>query len=107
MHWSLKKIGIVALTALTVVGGAIASSTSADARYRGGWGWRGGGWAGPAIVGGLALGALAASSYPGYGYYGGPHYGAYNGGYYGGCEIRRRVHYGPYGPVVRRVRVCY
>ena len=33
---------------------------------------------------------------------------AYDDGYYGGdCVLRRRVHYKPYGPVVRHERVCY
>ena len=115
---AMKKVGVVVLAALTVLGGAVVNSTSVDARpfhrgggwghhggfgHHGGWGhrggWHGGGWIGPAIVGGLALGALAAS--PHY-YGGGPYYG-----YGRGCVLERRVRHTPYGPVVRRVRVCY
>jgi hypothetical protein len=81
----------------------LATSTDAEARWRG-HGWhRGGGWVGPAIVGGLAIGALAASR-PYYGYdYGYPAYG-----YYDGCIRNRVVGYTYYGrPIVRRVNVCY
>jgi hypothetical protein len=86
---------------------------SADAR---GWGHGGRGFGvGAGIATGLAFGALGAGyaygGYPGYGYgYGGyPGYGAYayDADYGGGCELRRRVRYTPYGPVVRHVRVCY
>jgi hypothetical protein len=106
MHTALKKFGVAAVAAVSLAGATLVTSTSAEARYfHRGWG---GGWAGPAIVGGLALGALAASR-PYYGYgYGPGYYGAYGDGYYGGdCVLRRRVHYTPYGPVVRHVRVCY
>jgi hypothetical protein len=102
----VRKLGVAALTAGTVLATSIAGSTSADAR------WRGGGWIGPAIVGGLVLGAFAASrpyaygygyGYPAYGYgYYGPHYA-----YAGPCHWQRRVRYTPWGPVVRRVRVCH
>ena len=100
MHALFRKVGIAAVAALSLVGGTLAASSSAEARYYG-HGWHGGGWAGPAIVGGLALGALAASR-P---YYGG--YGAY--GAYGDGFIRNRVvGYTPYGrPIVRAVNVCY
>ena len=116
MHTAWKKFGAAAVAALSLAGATLATSTSAEALYfhRG---WGGGSrpyslerlvWTGPAIVGGLALGALAASR-PYYGYgYGPGYYGAYSDGYYGGdCVLRRRVHYTPYGPVVRHVRVCY
>src|SRR3954452_1420628 len=104
---SMKKLGFAALAVATIAGSTLSTTGTADAR---GWGHRGGGWGGgwggPAVVGGLALGALAAGSAYGYGY--GPRYGAYayDEGY-GGCELRRRVRYTPYGPVVRHVRVCY
>jgi len=103
MRLLFKKVGIAALTALSLVGATLAASSTAEARYyHRGWG---GGWVGPAIVGGLALGALAASSPYYYGGYGG--YGAY--GYYGdGCIRNRVVGYTPYGrPIVRPVNVCY
>ncbi|HWL31712.1 MAG TPA: hypothetical protein VNQ50_06220 [Xanthobacteraceae bacterium] len=110
MNASWRKVGVAALAALTIGGATIATSSTAEARWRGGgWGYRGG-WVGPAVVGGLALGALAASR-PVYGYgYGYPAYGYYGGGYYGGgCTLRRRVvGYNPWGrPIVRAVRVCY
>jgi hypothetical protein len=109
----VKKIGMALLAAATIAGSVAATTTSAEARWGHG-GWRGGGFGvGAGIATGLAVGALGAGyaygGYPyGYGY--GPGYGAYayDDGYYGGdCVIRRRVHYGPYGPVVRHVRVCY
>ncbi len=66
---------------MSVAGATLATSSDAEARWRGGRG--GWGWAGPAIVGGLALGAIAASRPYAYGY-GYPAYG------YDGC-IRNRV----------------
>ncbi len=65
-----------------VIGGGLASvatTSPAEAHWRGGWG----GW-GPGLAGGLVAGAviggLASSAYaPGYGYYGGPY--AYDYGY--------------------------
>ena len=103
MRTGIKKIGVAAVAALSLLGATLAVSSTAEARYyHRGWG---GGWAGPAIVGGLALGALAASR-P---YYGGYGYGAYGGYYDDGCYLRRRVvGYTPWGrPIVRAVRVCY
>jgi len=32
---------------------------------------------------------------------------AYRAYAYGDCYMKRRVHYTPWGPVVRRARVCY
>lgn len=99
MRTTIKKVTIASLSALTLAGGILASSTSAEARYYGHH--RGGGWVGPAVVGGLALGALAASRpYYGYGY------GAY--GYDDGCLRRRIVGHTVYGrPIFRTVNVCY
>jgi hypothetical protein len=98
MRTAIKKAAIATLAALTLAGGALATSTSAEARYYGHHRW-GGGWAGPAIVGGLALGALAASR-PYYGY------GAY--AYDDGCLRRRIVGHTYYGrPIFRTVNVCY
>jgi hypothetical protein len=108
MNASWKKVGVAALAALTIGGATIATSSTAEARWRGGGWHRGGGWVGPAIVGGLALGALAATR-PAYGYgYGYPAYGYYGGGY-DGCYLQRRVvGYTQWGrPIVRPVRVCY
>jgi hypothetical protein len=126
---SFKKIGLAALAVATIAGSTMAMTDMAGARGfgrgGGGGGFRGGGGGGfhgggfrggrgfgigAGVATGLAIGALGA----GYGYsrygYGYPAYGAYgyDDGYYGGdCVLRRRVHYTPYGPVVRHVRVCY
>jgi hypothetical protein len=63
---------------------SVATTSPAEAHWRGGWG----GW-GPGIAGGLVAGAviggIASSAYgsgPNYGYYGGPGYDG--AGYYGG-----------------------
>src|SRR3954467_9926405 len=109
---SLKKLGIAVVAVATIAGSTFAMTDTAEARgwgHHGGFGGRGFG-VGAGIATGLAFGALGAGyaygGYPGYGY--GPGYGAYayDAGY-GGCELRRRVRYTPYGPVVRHVRVCY
>ena len=101
MAKTLKKVGVAVLAALSIAGATLATTTSAEARYFGhGWHRGGGwGWGGPAFVGGLALGALATRPYYASAY---PVYGAY-----GDCVVERRVRHTPYGPVVRRVRVCY
>jgi hypothetical protein len=120
MRTIAKKLGIAAVAALSLAGATLATSDTAQARpwgghqFRGG-GWHGGGWyrggagwVAPALIGGLALGALAASTTYGYGYgygYGYPTYVVDDD--YGGCYLKRRVRYTPFGPVVRRVRVCY
>ncbi len=118
--FSGKKLLAAGLAIATIAGSTVAMTDTANARgwgHGGGWGygggWRGGGFrggrgfgVGAGLATGLAIGALGA----GYGYYGyGPGYGAYayDDGYYGDCVLRRRVHYTPYGPVVRHVRVCY
>ena len=107
---SIKMIGMAALAALTIAGSIVATTTDAEARYRGGGGFRGGyggGYGGgyrgygigAGIATGLAIGALGA----GYGYGYGPGYG-----YYGGCIRNRVVGYTYYGnPIVRAVNVCY
>jgi len=76
---------VVAVAAIGVA--ALATSSTADARWGGGWGWRGGwGWGpGPFVAGAVIGGALAAPYYYCYGY--GPYYpyGPYP--YYGpGCR---------------------
>jgi hypothetical protein len=97
MSNAIKKTAIASLAALTLAGGVLATSTSAEARWYGHRGW-GGGWAGPAIVGGLALGALAASRPYGYGAY----------AYDDGCLRRHVVGHTVYGrPIFRTVNVCY
>jgi hypothetical protein len=96
MRTWIKKVGIAGLAAVSVAGATLATSSDAEARWRGGRGW---GWAGPAIVGGLALGALAASRPYAYGY------PAYD---YDGCIRNRVVGYNAWGrPIVRPVNVCY
>jgi hypothetical protein len=99
----MKKLGLTALVALTIVASVAATATDADARGRGGFrgGHRGGFGIGAGIATGLALGAI-----------GGAYYGGYGPGYYGygydGCIRRRVVGYTSYGrPIVRRVNVCY
>jgi hypothetical protein len=111
-----KKLGITAVAALSLAGATLATSSTEPARPWGGHHWHGGGfhaggwhrgglrWAAPAFIGGVALGALAARPYYAYDY---PTYVVYEDDDYGGCYLKRRVRYTPYGPVVRRVRVCY
>jgi hypothetical protein len=68
---------LTALVAVAAIGGAaIVTSSTADARWGGGWGWRGGwGWGpGPFVAGALLGGALAAGAAAPY-YYGGYGYG--------------------------------
>jgi hypothetical protein len=107
---TFKKFGLAALAVATIAGSTIAMTDTADARGFGRGGFHGGrGFGiGAGVATGLALGALGAGyGYSRYGY--GPGYGAYayDGGYGGDCVLERRVRYTPYGPVVRRVRVCY
>ena len=77
----MKKIAMVAAMVGALGVGSVATTSPAEAHWRGGWG--------PGIAGGLIAGAViggvASSAYgwgPGYGYYGGPGY--YGAGYYGG-----------------------
>ena len=51
----LKRVGVPALAAVSLIGGTLAFSGSADARYYH-RGWRSGGLVGAAIVGGVAIG---------------------------------------------------
>jgi hypothetical protein len=72
----MRKILTALVAAVTIAGAAIATPTTADARWggRGHWhgGWHGGGWhGGGAFLGGLAAGAIiggAVAAAP-YGYY--------------------------------------
>ena len=108
----MKRAFLVLTTAATIGVTALASSSPAEAR------WRGGGW-GPGIAGGLigaaVIGGIASSAYaygPGYGYGGYPGYGYYDGyapayyggyapSYYGGYTTTYAPAY--YGPRYRRV----
>ena len=108
----MKRALLVLTTAATIGVTALASSSPAEAR------WRGGGW-GPGIAGGLigaaVIGGIASSAYaygPGYGYGGYPGYGYYDGyaatyyggyapSYYGGYTTTYAPAY--YGPRYRRV----
>lgn len=108
---SFRKSAVAALAVAAVAASTLAFPSSAEARWGGHGGWRGGGFGvGAGIATGLALGAATGAYYGGYGYpaygYGGYGAYAYDPGY-GGCEIRRRVRYTPYGPVVHHVRICY
>jgi hypothetical protein len=117
MRSYLKHIAVAALSAVTIAGASLVTSTDVQARpfgfHGGGWhggfhgGWRGGfhrGFRGPGFgpvfAGALAFGALASAPY----YY-------YGGGYpyYDDCGLRRRiVGYTAWGqPIVRLVRACY
>ena len=53
MRASLKKIGLAAVTALTVAGAAVVTAGSAQAQH---WHGHGGGGFGAGFVGGLAAG---------------------------------------------------
>jgi hypothetical protein len=103
MRKILTAVAVVVMLGLT----AVATSSPADAWWRGGWGWRGGGWGwrgggwgpGPfvagAVVGGAVVGGAYAATRPYYyGYY---PYGPYPSYY--GC---RRAWNGYYW-----VRACY
>jgi hypothetical protein len=99
----MKKILTALVAALAIGAMAVATSSTADARwYGGGWGWRGGGWGwgwgAPFVAGAVIGGALAAAPYYSgyYGYY--PQGYPYYPGYYG-C---RRVWNG-----WAWVRACY
>ena len=95
----MRKSLTALAAAATVAVGAIATPTTADAR----WGW----W-GPALLGGFAAGAIIGSAfarpyYYGYGYgypaygYGGYYAPAYYGGYYpaySGYSYAPRPYYG-------------
>jgi len=92
-----KKIAMAAIAICTIAGSIAATTTGAEARFRGHGGFYGGRGIGLGVASGLALGAYGA------GYYG------YGPGYYGGGCIRNRVvGYTAYGrPIVRPVNVCY
>ena len=108
----MKKLAVLSTAALIGLGSMAASTTDAEARWRG---HRGGGAVAAGIIGGLAAGALigaATNAYaaPSYGYAPSYSYGyapvAYD--YGGECIIERRRTVDPWGRViVRRVRTCY
>ncbi len=87
----MRKILTALVMAASLAAIAVGTSSSAEARWGGGWrggGWRGGGWgwgAGGFVAGALVGSALAAPYYYGYGPYGyyppPPYYGP-------GCRLR-------------------
>src|SRR5436190_23859149 len=96
---TMRKAIMALATVATIGCTALATTSPAEAYWRGG-GW--GGW-GPGLAAGLigaaVIGGIASSAYaygPGYGYYGYPGYG-YGGGYYGGGYAPAYYGYG-YAP---------
>jgi hypothetical protein len=96
----MKRLAVLSTAALLGVGSIAASTTEAEARWRGGWrhGWHGhhhhrGGAAAAGILGGLAAGALIGAAtnayaypaysygYPAYSYPAYSYYPAYGYGY--------------------------
>ena len=80
----MKKIAMSALMVGSLSLASVATTSPAEAHWRGGRGGWGPGIAG-SLVAGAVIGGLASSAYgwgPGYGYYGGPGY--YGAGYYSG-----------------------
>ena len=76
---------IMALATVATIGCTALATTSPAQAY-----WRGGGWGGwgpglaAGLIGAAVIGGIASSAYaygPGYGYYGYPGYGYYGGGY--------------------------
>jgi len=90
---------VIALAAATGIAVALAASTPAEARHRGGAVAAG-------IVGGLAIGALigAAASQPAYGYAPGP---VYYYEPYPRCYWQRELVWDGFAWRRTRVRVCY
>ena len=111
MRAALRKTVISAAAMLVIVGATVALPGTADARWGGHGGWRGGGWGWGGVGLGLGTGlALGLAAGPGWGYYSpygyGPYYGAY--GYGGDCVMRRRWVVNRFGHrVLRWVRTCY
>lgn len=110
MSTMIRKTATAAVAALALGSAIVASTTSADAYWRGRGGW--GAPVAAGIIGGLALGAIAAqASQPRYyaqpRYYEPPAYypvaepQAY-------CHVDRRPAYNAYGDFIgwRPVRVC-
>jgi hypothetical protein len=119
---SLRKIGVAALAALTIVGASLTASAPASARgfghggggggfhgggfhgggfHGGGFGGRGFGGRGFGVGAGLATGLAIGGLGYGYGY---PTYA--NNGYDGDCWIQRRVVYRYGHRVIVPVQVC-
>ena len=107
----MKKTLACLLAAATIALSIAATTTDADAYWRGRWGWRGGGWGwGPGIaagvIAGAAVGAIIATRPPGYVVYAGypqPLYGP-------GCYWASRPVFDAWGHVVgyagQPVQVC-
>lgn len=113
---SIRKVGVAALAAITIVGASLTATAPASARgfghgggfhgggfHGGGFGGRGFGGRGFGIGAGLATGLAIGGLGYGYGY-GYPAY-AYSG-YDGDCWIQRRVTYRYGHRVIVPVQVC-
>ena len=96
----MKKTALVLATVGALAVGTIATTTPAQAHWRGGFGW------GPGIAGGLLAGAviggIATSAY-GWGPYGYGYAPAYYGGYYGPYAYAPAYHAPAYGYRYHRV----
>jgi len=108
----MSRMSMIALAAALAVGSL---SMTVDAQARGGHGGGHGGHG--AHFSGGPHGFSGARGFGHRGYYGGRHFGYYRGyrpylyrpylyAGYGGCYRLRRV-WTAYGPVLRRVNVCY
>lgn len=90
----ITKIAAVSAAALTLTFASLATSTKAEAKWKGGWG--------PAIGLGIAGGILAGAAYAGSGYYG------YGPGYYVGGPVGCRwvARHDAWGNYRGSVKVC-
>lgn len=86
------KIAALAIASLTVVGGLAASSTQAEAKWKG---------AGIGFAAGALVGAGLAGAYGGYGYGYGPSYVTY-----APRHCRWVAQYNSWGHYIGRTRVC-
>lgn len=119
---SIRKVGVIAVAALTIVGASLMASVPASARgfgHGGGGGFHGGGFHGGGFHGGgfgghrfggrgygIGLGLATGLALGGYGYgYGYPAY-AYSDYYGGDCWIQHRVVYRYGHRAIVPVEVC-
>lgn len=84
------KIAAVALVTLTVAGGLAASSTQAEAKWKG-------------VGVGIAAGAIIGAGLAGAAYASGPAYYGYGGGYYNCRWVRQ---YNQFGYYIGKTKVC-